>query len=39
MPFGLANTPATFQSYVDHALADLKDVICITYLDNIVIFS
>jgi hypothetical protein len=39
MPFGLANAPATFQSYVDRALADLKDVICVTYLDDIVIFS
>jgi transposase InsO family protein len=39
MPFGLANAPATFQSYIDRALADLKDVICVAYLDDIVIFS
>jgi hypothetical protein len=39
MPFGLVNAPATFQSYVDRALADLKDVICVVYLDDIVIFS
>jgi len=39
MPFGLANAPATFQAYIDRALAGLVDVICIVYLDDILIYS
>lgn len=39
MPMGLANAPATFQTYINHALAGLVDVTCIVYLDDILIFS
>ena len=39
MPFGLANAPATFQAYINRALAGLVDVTCVVYLDNILIFS
>jgi hypothetical protein len=39
MPFGLANAPATFQAYINEALADLIDVICVVYLDDILIYS
>jgi transposase InsO family protein len=39
MPFGLANAPATFQAYINEALADLVDVICVVYLDDILIYS
>lgn len=39
MPFGLANAPATFQTYINRALAGLVDVICIVYLDDILIYS
>jgi transposase InsO family protein len=39
MPFGLANAPATFQAYINHALSDLLDKICVVYLDDILIFS
>lgn len=39
MPFGLVNTPATFQSYIKEALEGLVDTICIVYLDNILIYS
>ena len=39
MPFGLSNTPATFQSYIHTALAGLVDVICVAYLDNILVFT
>ena len=39
MPFGLANAPATFQAYINHALRDCLDVFCIAYLDDILIFS
>jgi transposase InsO family protein len=39
MPMGLANAPATFQTYINQALAGLVDVTCIVYLDDILIFS
>ena len=39
MPFGLTNAPATFQAYINCALAGLVDVTCIVYLDNILIYS
>lgn len=39
MPFGLANAPATFQSYINRALSDLLDTHCIVYLDDILIYS
>lgn len=39
MPFGLTNAPATFQSYIHEALKGLIDLICVTYIDDILIFS
>src|SRR2546430_5224651 len=39
MPFELANAPATFQAYINRALASLVDVTCIVYIDNILIYS
>ena len=39
MPFRLANAPATFQSYINKALGGLINIICIIYLDNILIYS
>src|SRR5207248_2170091 len=39
MPFGLANAPATFQAYINRALAGLVDVTCIMYIDDILIYS
>jgi transposase InsO family protein len=39
MPFGLANAPATFQAYINHAMQGLLDVVCVVYLDDILIFS
>ena len=39
MPFGLANAPTTFQAYINRALARLVDVICVVYLDEILIYS
>jgi hypothetical protein len=39
MPFGLTNAPATFQSYIHQALRGYLDEFCVTYLDDILIFS
>src|SRR5258706_7367245 len=39
MPFGLTNAPAAFQSFIQWVLHEYLDIICIIYLDNILIFS
>lgn len=39
LPFGLSNAPATFQAYINKALAEKLDVFCIVYLDDILIYS
>jgi hypothetical protein len=39
IPFGLANTPTTFQGYIHRALGNLLDTIYIMYLDDIPIYS
>lgn len=38
MPFGL-NVPATFQAYVQDTLRNILDIVCVVYLDDILIFS
>ena len=37
MPFGLSNTPTTFQGYVNKILAEKLDIFVIVYLDDILI--
>ena len=39
MPFGLTNTPATFQTIINIVLQLFLDKFVIVYLDNIIIFS
>ena len=39
MPFGLSNAPASFQAYINKALALKLDVFCIVCLDDILIYT
>lgn len=39
MPFGLKNSPATFQRMINHVLRGLINKICVVYLDDILVFS
>jgi hypothetical protein len=39
MPFGLCNTPATFQRVMKLALSGLQWNTCLIYLDDVIIFS
>jgi hypothetical protein len=39
MPFGLTNTLATFQAYINKVLSRLVDYFVVIYLNNILIYS
>ncbi len=39
MLFGLTNTPATFQGYINKILAEQLNVFAILYLDDILIYT
>ena len=39
MLFGLTNAPTAFQSFIQWVLWEFLDIICVIYLDDIVIFS
>ncbi len=39
MSFELVNAPATFQAYINQALAEHINFICVVYLNNILIYS
>ena len=38
MPFGLCNSPVSFQHYINDNLQEYLDDFCIAYLDNILIY-
>lgn len=39
MPFGLANAPSTFQRAMDLVLSGLSYIICLCYLDDVIVFG
>ena len=39
MPFGLSNTPATFQRYINKILVEKLDIFIIIYFANILIYT
>lgn len=39
LPFGLTNSPSTFQRLMDLVLADLQWTTCLVYLDDIIVFG
>ena len=39
IPFGLSGAPGCFQTFMQNTLSDLRDKICIPYLDDVIVFS
>lgn len=39
MPFGLCNAHATFSKLMDFSLSGLSWEVCITYLDDVIMFA
>lgn len=39
LPFGLCNSPATYQRLMEECLGDLNMKICVIYLDDLIIFG
>ena len=39
IPFGLTNAPTVFQRLIEQSLSDLRDRICLPYLDDIIVHS
>ncbi|KAI3619099.1 retrotransposon nucleocapsid protein [Moniliophthora roreri] len=39
VPYGLTNAPAAWQSFIQDVLRDILGLVCVVYLDDILIFS
>ena len=39
IPYGLCNAPPNFQRCINECLGDLRDQICVAYLDDILVFG
>ena len=39
IPFGLMNSPANFQRFMERCLGEVRDNVAIPYLDDIIVFS
>lgn len=39
MPFGLTNTPASFQEFMNDTFSEYLDDFIVVYIDNILIYS